>query len=115
MIVEESPGRLAEWVRADVREARTALSRARLLHGGASPAYQCAAIQWSHRQAVLDEVAARCGITSKDVDLPSTPALELLAAVRKVRLDVAAADGEAEFLAATAFLESPTATDGSPG
>lgn len=112
MIVEESPGRLAEWVRADVREARTALSRARLLHGEASPAYQRAAICWGHRQAVLDEVAARRGVASKDVDLLNTPALQLLAAVRKVRFDVAAADRESEFLAATAFLDIPSSGTG---
>ncbi|MFF2926652.1 hypothetical protein ACFVTP_30295 [Streptomyces celluloflavus] len=114
MIVEESPGRLAEWVRADIREARTALSRARLLHGEASPAYRRAAAHWSHRRAVLDELAARRGVAREDVDLTRTAALQLLAAVRKVRVDVAAADCESEFLAATAFLEDRPTTDGSP-
>ncbi|MFF8387852.1 hypothetical protein ACF053_30005 [Streptomyces kanasensis] len=115
MIVEESPGRLADWVRADVREARTALSRARLLHGETSPAYRSAAARWSHRQAVLDELATRRGVGREDLDLAATPALQLLAAVRKVRLDVAAADRGSEFLDATAFLETPPAAEGSPG
>ncbi|MGA5819888.1 hypothetical protein ACPC54_18750 [Kitasatospora sp. NPDC094028] len=91
-------------MRSDVRAARTALSRARLLDGEESPSYQRAAVRWGHRQAVLDEVATQRGIDGKDVDLPSTPAPLLLAAVRQVRLDVAAADPEAEFLTATAFL-----------
>ncbi|RPK32632.1 hypothetical protein EES39_38185 [Streptomyces sp. ADI92-24] len=115
MMVEESPGRLAEWVRADIREARTALSRARLLHGERSPAYRLAAASWSHRQAVLDELAARRGVGREDLDLSGTPALQLLAAVRKVRLDVAAADCDSEFLAATAFLGTSSAAEGSPG
>ncbi|MFJ8388620.1 hypothetical protein ACIQ9Q_29665 [Streptomyces sp. NPDC094438] len=112
MIVEESPGRLAEWVRADIRQARTVLSRARLVHGEASPVYQGAVCRWKYRQAILDELAARRGVQGGGVDLDRTPALQLLAAVRKVRFDVAAADHESEFLAATAFLDIPSSGTG---
>ncbi|MGW3028055.1 hypothetical protein [Streptomyces sp. NPDC001221] len=101
----ESPNTLATWVRADFREARTALSRARLSHGEGSPQHQRAQEHWRHRQAVLDALAERHG----DVELTRVPALELLETVRTVRATVAAADPEAEFVKATAFLDGPAA------
>ncbi|MFE2314166.1 hypothetical protein ACFXC8_13385 [Streptomyces sp. NPDC059441] len=104
----ESPNTLASRVRADFRQARTALSRTRLRHGEGSPAHQRAQEHWRHRQAVLDVLAERRG----DTDLTRVPALELLDAVRAVRATVAAADPGAEFLTATAFLDEtavPTA------
>ncbi|MFF2205889.1 hypothetical protein [Streptomyces sp. NPDC058145] len=54
------------------------------------------------RQAVLDALAERHG----DVELTRVPALELLETVRTVRAAVAAADPEAEFVKATAFLDA---------
>lgn len=112
----ESPGTLARRVRADMLQARTALSRARLLHGEGSPEHLSAEERWGHRHAIRDALAARRGVDGEGIELSAqVPALELLAAARAVRAAVAAADPEAEFLDATAFLDTPAAPSAAGG
>jgi hypothetical protein len=99
-----SPDYLAQRIRADMRQARIAVSRASLQHGRGSQEHQQATHRWAFRQTILYHLAARCGLRPDDIVLSQVPALCVLEAALTARRLAEAADPSAEFLTATAFL-----------
>ncbi|MFM9596589.1 hypothetical protein ACKI1O_45360 [Streptomyces scabiei] len=68
--------------------------------------HQQASQRWAFRQTVVYHLASRSGLRTDDIVVSQVPGRCLLEAALTVRRLVKAADPAAEFLAATAFLET---------
>lgn len=90
-----SPRAAAERIRLEVLQARTVVSRARLLHGEDSEEYGRAIAGWEPWGGVVRSLAERRGVSPEEIELWRVPALELVAAARDAGLSLPNAGGGA--------------------